>query len=105
MSYRLDTCGCELAISETGEPDAFEGAPCDLHADASVADVVAENRAKNAAVTLTARTGVPSEAIVWGFDEDRTAFAGTLDLMSAAVDQVAQFAPLTLQEFAAAVEG
>lgn len=100
MIVHLDTCGCVLAIGDDGEPNAFEGKPCERHAAATVADVVAECRAKNVAV---AQAGdVPG--LVWGHDGDGTAHVGTVDLLSGQIDVVASCPPVSLQEYVAAVE-
>jgi hypothetical protein len=100
MIVHLDTCGCVLAIGPDGEPNAFEGQPCERHVGAEVAEVVAQCRAKNAAVAASGRT--PDE-LVWGFAESGAAHVGTLDMLSGQFDAVSSSPPLSLEAFVAAV--
>lgn len=98
MIVHLDTCGCVLTIGPDGEPDGFDAAPCERHVAASVADVVAQCRAKNAAVAAAGG----DDGLVWGFDHTGTCHVGTVDALSGEIVVVASSEPLTLFEFAAA---
>lgn len=101
MIVHLDTCGCVLAIGDDGEPHAFVGDPCERHTGAAVADVVAQCRAKNAAVAAAGA----APGLVWGIADDGTAHVGQMDLASGQIDVLASSAPLSLKEYVAAITG